>query len=221
MSVFRGEMAQPSDPQRLPAVVTIDEGSIRLETGRTELGEWNLHQVVLGERDDGVLLQVEGDELILFLEDRPRFLAETAPFRMLTERRRVARLMTAPKRERRPKAARKIAVKAAPPEPVQPTVPLERKPSVIAGGARRLVRLLQPYWPIWVGIVAFGLGVAFAPGLVTMVFLLAGVLVLAFGGLATSDTGLAVKIPSPFTPLRLIIVGGALATVGVLVDIVR
>jgi hypothetical protein len=237
MSVFYGEMAEPSDPTRLPAIVTIDEGSIRLATDQTELGEWKLTEVQVGDRGEGsVLLEVEGDELILFLQDQPRFLAETAPFRWRKDRRPPAKAAARasakaapkppPRRAERPVAEtgavayREVVEPATPRRPAEPKPP--GRPAVAARAAgRRGLGALRRRWAIWVPVVLFAAGVAFAPGLVTAVFLLAGTLVLALGGLALADVSLAVRIPAPLTPLRLVAIGAALAAIGIGVDLVR
>ncbi len=82
MPVYFGEMQIPDEPSVLPAAVTIEQGTIRLTSGRTELGSWKLYEVAIRPRDEGsVVFSADGEELILRLNEHDSFLAETAPYR--------------------------------------------------------------------------------------------------------------------------------------------
>ena len=79
MPVFFGEMKHVDHPKTMPAVVHVEKGTIRLQSGRTVLGEWKLYEVQIQERDSQTIsFRVDADEVLLTLQQHDSFLAETA-----------------------------------------------------------------------------------------------------------------------------------------------
>lgn len=210
-SVYFGEMQERDRPRKLPAVVTLDRGMIKLVSGTSVLGEWRLSQVVLAEFDDkSVALKVEDDELLLYLQEHSRFLRETEPYR-------------------RPEPKRRRPEHEAFRKDTEPTQSLgeeirgevSREVSGVADEIRHLMRSIEPGPILWVALAVFVVLVIFLPTLLVGVLLLAGVVSLAVGAIAYADSRLALKIPEPLTPTTLVAVGVLLVVVGIVVGVIR
>lgn len=210
MPIFYGELQERTDTQRLPAVVTVENGSIRLVSGRTELGEWQLSQVAVEQyTDQSVLFRADDDELILFLSEQDRFLAETTPVRRAE-----------PKKERRRPthpAFRKDQGDAV--QELREDV--DREVAGIVGEVRHLLSLIPGGPPMWIGLGVFLLLLIFLPAVLAGIGLIGGVLGLGLGALAYADTNIALRIPDPFTPQLLLGLGALLLALGVVVWVVR
>ena len=211
MAVFFGEMQTRSDTKRMKAVVTVDRGNIRLASGTTELGEWPLSRVRLEEYTDvSVLMAVEDEELILFLDDKQKFAGE------------VGKYLKKPGEERRrpthPAFRRN--------EPQGPTLgeelkeDMSREMAPIIGEAKDWLDRVPRGRPLAVGAILFLLLLIIFPTPIAFVTLIGGALALLAGGLAYSDDRLALKIPDPVTPVQLVAGGGIALVVGILILVV-
>jgi hypothetical protein len=211
MPVYTGELSERRDPKRLPAVVTVDRGLLLITSGRVEIGQWKMTDVRLEEYTKGsVLLQVGDEELILFLDEHARFLADTAPYRRKPdERRRGPSHPAFQKGDEGPTLGEELKKDVG------------REVSSVVDEARHLLGFIKPGPPLWIGLGVFVLAVIVLPGLVTGLLLLSGVLALAVGAVANAEAKLAVRIPDPFTPTLLMAVGGLLILLGLVVAILR
>lgn len=210
MPVFFGELQEPGDDQRLPAVVTIDQSMIRLTSGQIELGEWKLAQVVFDTYDDRVDLTAEGERLMLYLAEHDRFVALTAPYqRSAGERRRSSMHPAFRKEEEGPTLTEELREDVS------------REVSSVVDEARDLAGLVKPGPPLWIGLGVLLLLIVFLPGLVTSVSLLVGILALLAGGAGYAETRVATRIPEPLNPIRLLVIGAALVALAIVVAIVR
>jgi hypothetical protein len=209
--VFFGELQQPGDDQRLPAVVTIDQSVIRLTSGQVELGEWKLTQVVIDGYEDRVDLTAEGERLMLYLAEHERFLDLTAPYQRSAGERRRSSMHPAFRKD----------------EDAGPTLAEELREDVsrevtsVVDEARDLVGLVKPGPPLWIGLGVLLILIVFLPTLVISLSLLGGILALLVGGAGYAETRVATKIPEPLNPVRLIVVGIALVALAIVVAIVR
>jgi len=208
MAVFFGEMQTRSDAKRMKAVITVDRGTIRLASGTTELGEWPLSRVRLEEYTDvSVLMSVEDEELILFLDEKERFAGE------------VGRYLRKPEEERRrpthPAFRRN--------EPQGPSLGEELKDDVsremapIIAEAKGWLDRIPRGRPLLIGGIVFLVLLIIFPQPIAFVTLIGGTLALLAGGLAYSDDRLALKIPDPVTPVQLVAAGGIGLVVGIII----
>lgn len=198
-------------PTTMPAVVHVDKGTIKVQSGRTELGEWKLYQVVIEERDaSSVLFRADEEQLILILREHESFLAETAPYRRGEGR------------------ARRVPVHEAFRKPDEgPTLGEEIKEDVtrevnsVTEEVRELASMLPTGPPLWIGIGAFLLLVILVPSIVLGILFAVGVAALVVGAIAYADTSVAVKLPGALTPIRVVAIGVLCVLVGVVVAIIR
>lgn len=208
MAVFFGEMQTRSDAKRMKAVVTVDRGNIRLASGTTDLGEWPLSRVRLEEYTDiSVLMAVEDEELILFLDEKERFAGE------------VGRYLKKPEQERRrpthPAFRRN--------EPEGPTLGEELKDDVsremspIISEAKGWLDQIPRGRPLIIGALVFLVLLIVFPQPIAFVTLVGGTFALLAGGLAYADDRLALKIPDPVTPVQLVAGGGLALAVGLVI----
>ncbi len=209
MAVFFGEMQAKSDPKRMKAVVTVERGIIRLVSGTTELGEWPMHTVRLEEYTDrSVLMAVEDEELILFMEEHPRFVSE------------LGRNLKKPGEGRREPTH--PAFRKEPAEPL-PTIREELKDDVsremapIAAEARHLLDQIPRGKPLYIGLAVFVVLLFVWPTPLALLTLFGGAGALLFGGLAYADDKIAVRLPGSFTPAQLVAVGGTLLALGIVI----
>lgn len=209
MAVFFGEMQTRSDAKRMKAVVSVDRGNIRLSSGSTELGEWPLHSVRLEEYTDAsILMAVEDEELILFLDERQKFIGE------------VGRYMKKPGDEKRrlshPAFRRND-------EPEGPTLGEELKDDVsremapIINEAKDWLDRIPRGRPLWIAGIVFVVLLVFLPQPIAFVTLIGGSVALLVGGFAYADDRFALRIPDPITPVQLVAGGGVALIVGLVV----
>lgn len=208
MAVFFGEMQTRSDAKRMKAVVTVDRGNIRLSSGTAELGEWPLSRVRLEEyTDTSVLMAVEDEELILFLEEKERFAGE------------VGKYLRNPSEERR--RATHPAFRRN--EPQGPTLGEELKDDVgremapIVAEAKGWIDQIPRGRPLIIGAIVFLVLLVVFPQPIAFATLIGGALALLAGGLAYSDDRIAVRLPDPVNPVQLVAGGGIALVVGIII----
>jgi hypothetical protein len=207
MAVFFGEMQAKSDPKRMKAVVTVERGNLRLVSGTTELGEWPMHTVRLEEYTDrSVLMAVEDEELILFMDEHPRFVGE------------LGRHLKKPGEGRREPihpAFRKEPVEQGPTIREELKDDVAREMAPIAAEARHLLDQIPRGKPLYIGLAVFVVLLFVWPTPLALLTLFGGAGALIFGGLAYADDKIAVRLPGSFTPAQLVAVGGILLVIGI------
>ncbi|MDH4115997.1 MAG: hypothetical protein OEX04_16585 [Acidimicrobiia bacterium] len=213
MAVFFGEMQTKSDTSRMKAVVTVENGRVRLASGTAELGEWPLHTVRFEEyTDKSFLMAVEDEELILFLDELDRFRSEVGRYikKSGDERRRPTHPAFRKKDE----------------EPTQ-TLGEEIKEDVsrevasITEEARDLIDKIPRGTPLLVGAGVFLLLLIFLPQVIAIITLVGGTVALLAGGFAYADSGFALRLPWDLTPTKLVAAGALLLAVGIVVFTIR
>ncbi len=211
MPVFFGEMQHLNHPATMPATVHVDKGTIRLQSGRTELGEWKLYQVVIEERDaTSVLFRADEEELILTLREHQSFLAETAPYRRGEGR---ARRVPTHEAFRKPDEGPTLG------EEIKEDV--SREVSSVADEVKELVSMLPSGPPLWIGIGVFLLAIIFIPSVVLGLLFAVGVAALVVGAIGYADSSVAVRLPGTLTPIRVVAIGVVCVLLGVVVAILR
>ncbi len=209
MPAYYGEMQARNDVTRMPATVTISQGKLRLSSGSSDLGEWPLNRVGLEEyTDKSILLAAEDEELIIFFDNHAEFVNDNA------------RHMREPEGTKSPRhpAFRKEADGPSLSEEIKDDVSREVTPMVAE--AQHLISLIEPGPPLWIAGIALLLTIIFLPGLVIGLGLVAGVAGLLFGGLAYADQKIAVRIPGPFTPAMLVMLGTVALLLAIFVSLV-
>lgn len=211
MPVYTGEISERRDPKRIPAVITVDRQSILITSGRVEIGQWRMTEVKLEEYTKGsILMQVGDEELILFIDEHARFLADTAPYRHRPDdRKRASSHPAFQKGDQGPTLGEELRQDVG------------REVSSVVEEARHLLGMIKPGPPLWIGLGVFALLVIVLPGVLVGLLLLIGVIGLAIGAIANAEAKVAVRIPDPFTPTLLMAIGGLAVLLGLLVAIVR
>ena len=215
MPVFYGELQVEGDTQRLPAVVTIDKGLLRLQSGRAALGEWKLYQIGLEPYTDrSVLLAAEDERLVLFLDDHDGFMRETEHFRNNPDRRRSReKLHPAFAQQQEEESLKDLT------DEVREDFAREVNP--IVDEARDMLEAIEPGPPLYIALGVLFLLLIFLPGVLAGIAGLVAVVALIAGGLAFADSKIAVRIPDPFTPTNLIIVGALALLLAAMVVVIR
>lgn len=195
----------------MPAVITVEKGSIKLASGRTQLGEWKLYQVVIQERDaETITFKADEEELILTLQEHASFLAETEAYRRNEKR-----------------AQRQMTHEAFRKEPEGPTLGEEiredvtREVNSVVDEVKDLFRMVKPGPALWAALAVFILLVVFLPSVIIGALFLIGTIALVVGALSHADSNIALRLPGDFTATRLVALGVILLGLGVILFIVR
>ncbi|MFP3914372.1 MAG: hypothetical protein ACLFWM_05820 [Actinomycetota bacterium] len=212
MAVFFGDMQMRDHPATMPAVVYVDKANIKIQSGKTQLGEWKLYQVVIEEVDPSTIsFRVDDDELLLTLQEHESFLAETASYRR--ENRRTRRMPTheafRKEEEEGPGLGEEIREDVG------------REVSGVAEEIRDLWDKVYGGTAFWVGVGVVLLLAIFLPSLLLGVLFTVGVLSLVVGAIAYVETTVAIKLPDVLTPVRLVAIGVVCIGLGILVAIIR
>ena len=211
MPVFFGEMKHADHPKTMPAVVHVEKGTIRLQSGRTVLGEWKLYEVQIQERDPQTIsLRVDDDEVLLTLQQHDSFLAETA-----SAVRDDRQLRRAPIHEafRKPDEGPSLG------EEIKED--FTREVSGVVDEIKGLWDQIYVGTPFWIGLGVFLLAAALIPAVLVGILFVVGVVALVVGAIAYVETKLAVKLPGDLTPTRLIAIGVVAIGLGIIVTIIR
>jgi hypothetical protein len=240
MGTFSASLRAVGDVTALPATVEISEGRLTISAGSSEIGSWSLDEVSLEEIPTGYRLVAEGDQILIELKDVKTF--STALVTGAKKRRRrttksdghisaspVARMPT-------PKRAR--VTNAAPSKPKPNTgksdVLREKwaKPKAIGSGIAGAVDTLLiktkkrygAYLPDFVFsramffiVLATLVAMVVFPVVFSMLFVIAGALIIMFGAIVYTDSVLASRfLPGRSTPQQALILGISVLLFGVL-----
>lgn len=210
-AVFFGEMQHPDHPTTMPAVVTVDKASIKLASGKTQLGEWKLYQVVISERDsETISFRADDEELLLKLKEHASFLAETEAYRRNEKR-----------------AQRQMTHEAFRKEPEGPSLTEEiredvsREVNSVVDEIKHLAGMVKVGPPLWIALAVFIALVVFLPSVIIGLVFVVGTFALVAGALSHADSNIALRLPGDFTPVRVIALGVILVAVGVVLVILR
>lgn len=214
MPTYFGKMREPNAEELMPAMVTVERGTIRLVSGQTPLGEWKMQQVVLRDRGDGeVSFQADGDEIVLVLKEHDDFLAETGTTQRQAREERRGYVHP---------AFRKEDSEIGPGLGEELRRDVIKEATGVADEIKELGRLLtRSQGLLWGTVAVLVLLVIFVPAVVVGIGLGGGLLLLIVGAIAYADDNLAVKIPDPLTPVTLIAAGVVLVVLGLVVALIR
>lgn len=210
MAVFFGEMHEPGDETLIPAVVTVDKGSIQIRSGKTELGEWKFYEVSIDERDsESVSLKVDGEELILKLKEHESFLAETEPFRRKEPRRQLEH------------EAFRVPAPEGPSLIDEITEDVGKEVSGVADEMKDLLARVPRGPALWVGLAVFLVAAIFLPGALVGVLFAVGIAGLVLGAISYVERTVEHRLPGSLTGARLLAVGTIAVGLGLVVAIIR
>ncbi len=246
MGRFDASLLIPGDSEPLSAILVVEDGRLRIRTASHDIGDWRLEDIALSSVPNGFRMEVEGEELIVELDDPAEFEDEVSANMKRRGRRYRAK---GPKAKRRPdKPAKDLADRPAKRERRQTRSRSENRAESPAGqpsgGHEReqaknfglkLDQLLEradeaygsllPRWVFTRGTMAI-LGVAIlvmilAPIPISTILLITGFLVVVFGAVVYTDSSLAARIlPGRSTPTHVLITGVAMVVFGFLLGVI-
>lgn len=74
MGEYEGKLRVPGDiGPSLGVTVDLSDSRIRVAAGPSEIGDWDLSEVMVNAEEDGFHMRVEGEELILRVEKDAEF----------------------------------------------------------------------------------------------------------------------------------------------------
>ena len=198
MEAFEGTLRLANHPtESVRAVVRIDGYRLTVMAGRHLIGDWDVKRTGLQIRDDGLHLRVEGEDVIITLDDPSALRAALdSPIR------------TSSLPEPPPPAA------PAPPEPTPPAAPPADEPSIWKLTARAVANTPRSWKLGLVGSVLVIVLGFFAPLTVAGITMLVGGVLLITGIFATDDPLLTARLPGSPEPMTLILVGVGIMLVG-------
>ncbi len=223
MSTFTGQFRMEGDTDSLPAIVSVTEGMIRLTSRSHVIGEWPLSHLGIRESDRAVVLDVEGERVVLDLRDRSGFLAATG-LKMPEEEPEHA----AGRGRSRSRAKEQTRPESPPAAPAKPRRSLrdrldqlidEVRPDMSEVRAR--ARSVRGGPAVWVGLAGFVLAVLFIPTFVVVVLTVVGTAATLVATFAYLDDSLRVRFPNRFPPVVVLAAGLAVLTLAVLVAVIR
>lgn len=230
MGTFNASLRTIGDRRGLPAVITLAEKQISILAGDQELGSWGLDEVQLEETGESVFrLEVDGDRILIDFEDAAGFreiLASTSRMRSRAAVRGVKAPRTEVKTRKTPKPERVAKEKS-------PRRPKAEKGSAGTFGARidGMLAAAEHRWgsllPSWLftrvtllALLILLVATVVAPGLVSLVLLLSGLVTVLFGAVLYTDNMLASRVlPGRMTPMHVLLFGVTTLMLGVLVGV--
>lgn len=249
METFSASLRTVGDVNSLAATIELSDGRLRIAAGDTEIGSWPLSEVHLEEIPTGYRMAVEGELLLLELNDTSSFSAELAKSNKKKRRVIPRKKETSPGNEEaegQPTAPPEDPVVISPPAPtieedpgqVATEAQAPPKPAKRGSGSRiidavdgllaRAKKRFGAYLPDWVfsrgmlviAVALLALVVVF-PGVSSMVLLVVGGLGVLFGAVVYSDTVLASRwLPGRATPQQALLTGLAVFLVGILMGVI-
>lgn len=210
MAVFFGEMQMRDHPAKMPAVVHVDKANIKIQSGKTQLGEWKLYQVKIEEQDrETIVFRVDDEELLLHLREHDSFLAETANYQRDDSRaRRLEHEAFRRNQDTGPTLSEELREDVG------------REVSGVSAEIRALWDTVYGGTGFWIGVAVFLLMAIFIPTVLVGILFAVGVVSLVVGAIAYTETSVAVKLPDALTPTLLLAVGVVGIGLGIVVAII-
>ncbi len=199
MEAFEGTLRLANHPsESVRAVVRIEGYRLTVMAGRHLIGDWDVKRAGLRIREDGLHLRVEGEDVIITLDDPSALQAALDTPVRPTE-----------------------APPPPPPEadPAPPTVPAP-EPSIWKLLARAVANTPRGIKLCIVGSVLVIVLGFFAPLTVAGITMLVGGVLLITGIFATDDPLLTARLPGSPEPMTLILVGVGIMLIGLVPVIV-
>jgi hypothetical protein len=226
MAGFSASLKLGGDPKPLAADLTVDQGQLVIKSSDQLIGSWGLKDLAFQRVANGFKVDVEGEQIILEMNDSTAF-EEAIGFK-----RRGGHRTAKPSRREKAKAqeapapARSTTAVAS---PAATTATDSSTGSFLSGmlkkldagleKAERAYGSLLPRWvftrgTVWVILATLVISLIF-PTVVSTMLLLFGFAVVVFGAVLYTDTGLAVKVlPGRATATHVLIGGVGFLVIG-------
>lgn len=193
MGGFSASLLVPGDSEPLKALLLVEEGRFGIRSGSHRIGEWNLDDVVFRPTQGGFRIEVEGEELIVDMDD-PAALRDALAAQRPKERYAWAKPIIKTVDSGLAKAEKAWGS-------LLPEWAFSRRTAAIVGGILLIMIVL--------------------PALFSSLLLLAGFAVVVFGAVVYTDDGMAVRVlPGRMTAMHVIIGGTGIVVLGFLLGVV-
>jgi hypothetical protein len=226
MSVFTGEFRMEGDTDSLPATVSVTEGMIKLTSRAHLIGEWPVSYLGIRESDRAVVLDVEGERVVLDLRDRPGFIAATGLKLPEAREEQGGKRTALLGRREKPETERPESNKHVEPSTPRPSLRRrfdaavdEIKPDM--SEIRNRIRALRGGPAVWTAVAVFLLAVIFVPTVVVVLLTIVGTAATLIATFAYLDDSLRVRFPNRYPPVVVLAAGLGVLTLAVLVAIIR
>lgn len=244
MGTFAASLRAIGDATPLPATVELEDGQLSIAAGEMEIGTWALSEIELEPTPSGYRMAAEGEQILIELKELDAF-KEALSAGRFKRRFSVRRKENGASAARAPKPARTatdtVATKPQP-SPVEPQEKtrgaVKRSPAgeglaarglgLLDDGINKAQKRFGPYLPAWIFsramfFILFGTVVLMLvfPGSSSVVLLISGGLMIAFGAITYSDGMLASRwLPGRMQPPHVLIIGISVLVLGVLFGII-
>jgi hypothetical protein len=225
MSTFTGQFRMEGDTESLPATVSVSDGMIKLTSRSHVIGEWPVSYLGIRESDRAVVLDVEGERVVLDLRDQSGFLTAAGLKQPRPDAERIDR-KAGPRSRSSSTPSRSATTSKETPARPRPSLRArldqlidEVRPDL--SEVRSKVRSLRGGPALWIGLAVFAAGVIFVPTLVVVVLTITGTAVTLVATFAYLDDSLRVRFPNRFPPVVVLAAGLAVLTLAVLVAVIR
>ena len=229
MGTFNASLKTPGDMKGLPATLRVDQGRLHIAAGDTPIGDWSREEIALEPIAGGFRLKVEGEMLLVEMNEVEAFESELMPSTRKEKRggRTEHRPATTATKIKAPRSKNKAPRTKTRPTPGRaPKKPKEeRKQSrldVVLDKAEKRWGSLLPSWVFTKAVayaaIAFVAATVFFPGVISVLVLVAGLALVLLGAVAFSDSVLASKwLPGRARPDHALIAGVAMLLLGILI----
>jgi hypothetical protein len=219
MTVFTGSIQLSGAPgEDLETSLTVESGRLIVTSREHEIGNWSVDEVSAERGEAHFRIHVEGEDLIVAVAD-PEGFAQALGVRDRKQS-RGTKLKLAKRSRRKERPEPDVGTPAVPPaasQRVRPAPPpdSEKEPSrPEPSWWSRLPRRLKLAGGGVLGLAVLGV---LLPGLLALLFLLAGMLTLFLGIAARSDSGSGLLPPPFFATTTAAVAGIALVLLGVVI----
>jgi hypothetical protein len=236
MGGFAAALKVGADTEPLSTKLEVEGGRLIIRAADQKIGDWALSDLEFERVSGGYRLDVEGEELILDVEDLLGF--QEAISVQPAKRRRSKHISSPNNNSSRSHIARERQVRASleatsPADPEdsksEETTVVARSLGVVDSALEKAKASAGSDWPGWIftrwtvfSAVALVLLVIVLPGVFSTMFLIGGLGAVVLGAVLYTDDAMARRwLPGRITALHVLIGGTGLAVLGVLIAVLR
>lgn len=216
--IYKGKIQLEGDSNRLPAVITIDEGRIIISSNNQPIGDWPLKSSGFEWTERGVVLSVT-DGKLLMLVDEPEALATAVGLRSKRSK-RLQKIEERQRSERNAGSEEKAPSKERPSAKEVISKVSEDLDPFVADVREGLSGLKIDRNMIIGGVVLLILAFIFTSISIPILTIIGAILVLA-GAIGLLEPTFEHRFPYPFTPIRVLAGGASAFVLVVLILLIR
>jgi hypothetical protein len=232
MGGFAAALKVGADTEPLRTKLEVEGGRLIIHAADQKIGDWALSDLDFQRVSGGYRVDVEGEEIILDVEDVLGFQEAIS----VKSKRKGARhasspatIASPPSPERRANGQAAPGAPAAPKDSEPESTVVARSLGAVDSALERAKASAGSDWPGWIftlwtvgGFVLLLALVLLLPGIFSTLFLIAGLGAVVLGAVLYTDDAMARRwLPGRLTALHVLIGGTGLAVLGVLVAVVR